>query len=106
MYIIEKLYYSVYFNNSEKEEKEFKFINDLNYLLNISDVTIKNKKITPRLIKNFIEETIELFKNKSLSKKLEKRILIAYIFLKNFFYGRPENKADKKIKTLFMLYFQ
>ena len=58
MYIIEKLYYSVYFNNSEKEEKEFKFINDLNYLLNISDVTIKNKKITPRLIKNFIEETI------------------------------------------------
>ena len=59
MYIIEKLYYSVYFNNSEKEEKEFKFINDLNYLLNISDVTIKNKKITPRLIKNFIEETIE-----------------------------------------------
>ena len=85
LYIIEKLYYSVYFNNSEKEEKEFKFINDLNYLLNISDVTIKNKKITPRLIKNFIEETIELFKNKSLSKKLEKRILIAYVFLKNFF---------------------
>ncbi|WP_336184532.1 hypothetical protein [Fusobacterium polymorphum] len=96
MYIIEKLYYSVYFNNSEKEEKEFKFINDLNYLLNISDVTIKNKKITPRLIKNFIEETIELFKNKSLSKKLEKRILIAYIFLKNFFYEEFYEKLNNK----------
>ena len=96
LYIIEKLYYSVYFNNSEKEEKEFKFINDLNYLLNISDVTIKNKKITPRLIKNFIEETIELFKNKSLSKKLEKRILIAYIFLKNFFYEEFYEKLNNK----------
>lgn len=96
LYIIEKLYYSVYFNNSEKEEKEFKFINDLNYLLNISDVTIKNKKITPRLIKNFVEETIELFKNKSLSKKLEKRILIAYIFLKNFFYEEFYEKLNNK----------
>ena len=96
LYIIEKLYYSVYFNNSEKEEKEFKFINDLNYLLNISDVTIKNKKITPRLIKNFIEETIELFKNKSLSKKLEKRILIAYVFLKNFFYEEFYEKLNNK----------
>ena len=96
LYIIEKLYYSVYFNNSEKEEKEFKFINDLNYLLNISDVTIKNKKITPRLIKNFIEETIELFKNKSLSKKLEKRILIAYVFLKNFFYEEFHEKLNNK----------
>lgn len=96
LYIIEKLYYSVYFNNSEKEEKEFKFIKDLNYLLNISDVTIKNKKITPRLIKNFIEETIELFKNKSLSKKLEKRILIAYIFLKNFFYEEFYEKLNNK----------
>ena len=96
LYIIEKLYYLVYFNNSEKEEKEFKFINDLNYLLNISDVTIKNKKITPRLIKNFIEETIELFKNKSLSKKLEKRILIAYVFLKNFFYEEFYEKLNNK----------
>ena len=96
LYIIEKLYYSVYFNNSEKEEKEFKFIKDLNYLLNISDVTIKNKKITPRLIKNFIEETIELFKNKSLSKKLEKRILIAYVFLKNFFYEEFYEKLNNK----------
>ena len=93
LYIIEKLYYSVYFNNSEKEEKEFKFIN---YLLNILDVTIKNKKITPRLIKNFIEETIELFKNKSLSKKLEKRILIAYVFLKNFFYEEFYEKLNNK----------
>ena len=96
LYIIEKLYYSVYFNNSEKEEKEFKFINDLNYLLNISDVTIKNKKITPRLIKNFVEETIELFKNKSLSKKLEKRILIAYVFLKIFFYEEFYEKLNNK----------
>ena len=96
LYIIEKLYYSVYFNNSEKEEKEFKFINDLNYLLNISDVTIKNKKITPRLIKNFIEETIELLKNKSLSKKLEKRILIAYVFLKNFFYEEFYEKLNNR----------
>lgn len=96
LYIIEKLYYSVYFNNSEKEEKEFKFIKDLNYLLNISDVTIKNKKITPRLIKNFVEETIELFKNKSLSKKLEKRILIAYVFLKNFFYEEFYEKLNNK----------
>ena len=96
LYIIEKLYYSVYFNNSEKEEKEFKFIKDLNYLLNISDVTIKNKKITPRLIKNFVEETIELFKNKSLSKKLEKRILIAYVFLKNFFYEEFYKKLNNK----------
>ncbi|WP_338993764.1 hypothetical protein KST26_01515 [Fusobacterium animalis] len=96
LYIIEKLYYSVYFNNSEKEEKEFKFINDLNYLLNISDVTIKNKKITPRLIKNFVEETIELFKNKSLSKKLEKRILITYVFLKIFFYEEFYEKLNNK----------
>lgn len=96
LYIIEKLYYSVYFNNSEKEEKEFKFINDLNYLLNISDVTIKNKKITLRLIKNFIEETIELFKNKSFSKKLEKRILIAYVFLKNFFYEEFYEKLNNR----------
>ena len=96
LYIIEKLYYSVYFNNSEKEEKEFKLINDLNYLLNISDVTIKNKKITPRLIKNFIEETIELFKNKSFSKKLEKRILIAYVFLKNFFYEEFYEKLNNR----------
>jgi len=96
LYIIEKLYYSVYFNNSEKEEKEFKFINDLNYLLNISDVTIKNKKITPRLIKNFVEETIKLFKNKSLSKKLEKRILITYVFLKIFFYEEFYEKLNNK----------
>ena len=96
LYIFEKIYYSVYLNDSEREKEEFKFINGLNYLLNISDVTIKNKKITPRLIKNFIEETIELFKNKSLSKKLEKRILIAYVFLKNLFFEEFYEKLNNE----------
>ena len=96
LYIFEKIYYSVYLNDSEREKEEFKFINGLNYLLNISDVTIKNKKITPRLIKNFIEETIELFKNKSLSKKLEKRILIACVFLKNLFFEEFYEKLNNE----------
>ena len=96
LYVFEKMYYSVYSKNKDREEKEFKFIKNLNYLLNISDVTIKNKKITPRLIKNFIEETIELLKNKSLSKKLEKRILITYVFLKNVFFEEFYEKLNNK----------
>jgi len=96
LYIFEKIYYLVYLNDSEREEKEFKFINDLNYLLNISDTTIKNKKITPRLIKNFMEEVIGLFYYQNLNKNIEKRIIIAYVFLKYIFYDEFYKKLDNE----------
>lgn len=96
LYIFEKMYYSIYSNNPDKEKKEFKFINDLNYLLNISDVRIKNKKITPRQIKNFMEEVIGLFNYQNLNKNIERRVIITYVFFKYIFYDEFYKKLDNE----------
>ena len=80
----------------EKEKKEFKFINDLNYLLNISDIRIGNKQITPRQVKNFMEEIIGLFNYQNLNKNIERRVIIAYVFLKYIFYDEFYKKLDNE----------
>jgi len=94
--IFEKEYFLVYPNDSEKEKKEFKFINDLNYLLNISDIRIGNKQITPRQVKNFMEEIIGLFNYQNLNKNIERRVIIAYVFLKYIFYDEFYKKLDNE----------
>ena len=94
--IFEKEYFLVYPNDSEKEKKEFKFINDLNYLLNISDIRIGNKQITPRQVKNFMEEIIGLFNYQNLNKNIERRVIIAYVFLKYIFYDEFYKRIDSE----------
>lgn len=67
------------------------------YETDILDTITKNKEITPRQVKNFIEEVIGLCNYKNLNKKIERRIIIAYVFLKYIFYDAFYKRIDNEI---------
>ena len=85
-----------------KKRKEFSFIRNIFSMFNfyetdILDTITKNKEITPRQVKNFIEEVIGLCNYKNLNKKIERKIIIAYVFLKYIFYDAFYKRIDNEI---------
>ena len=102
LYIFKETDYNIYPNDEIKKRKEFSFIRNIYsmfnfYEIDILDTITKNKEITPRQIKNFMEEVIGLCNYKNLNKKIERRIIIAYVFLKYIFYDAFYKRIDNEI---------
>ena len=102
LYIFKETDYNIYPNDEMKKRKEFSFIRNIYsmfnfYEIDILDTITKNKEITPRQVKNFIEEVIGLCNYKNLNKKIERRIIIAYVFLKYIFYDAFYKRIDNEI---------
>lgn len=96
--------YKIY-SDYNKQISEFKFKYDLSKLV---PLTIKtNIKITPRQVKNFINETIEYFSFHNLN--IEKRIIIGYSFLKHIlyedFYEKIQN-INSELHEIFPINFE
>ncbi|WP_339072342.1 P-loop NTPase fold protein [Fusobacterium animalis] len=102
LYIFKETDYNIYPNDEIKKRKEFSFIRNIYsmfnfYEIDILDTITKNKEITPRQIKNFMEEVIGLCNYKNLNKKIERRIIITYVFLKYIFYDAFYKRIDNEI---------
>lgn len=102
LYIFKETDYNIYPNDEMKKRKEFSFIRNIFSMFNfyetdILDTITKNKEITPRQVKNFIEEVIGLCNYKNLNKKIERKIIIAYVFLKYIFYDAFYKRIDNEI---------
>ena len=79
LYIFKETDYNIYPNDEMKKRKEFSFIRNIFsmfnfYEIDILDTITKNKEITPRQIKNFMEEVIGLCNYKNLNKKIERSV--------------------------------
>ncbi len=101
LYIFKETDYNIYPNDEIKKRKEFSFIRNIFsmfnfYEIDILDTITKNKEITPRQIKNFMEEVIGLCNYKKLNKKIERRIINAYVFLKYIFYDEFYKRIDSE----------
>ena len=101
LYIFKETDYNIYPNDEMKKRKEFSFIRSIFSMFNFYeidnlDTITKNKEITPRQIKNFMEEVIELCNYKKLNKKIERRIINAYVFLKYIFYDEFYKRIDSE----------
>ena len=102
LYIFKETDYNIYPNDEIKKRREFSFIRNIYSMFNFYEIDIlgtitKNKEITPRQVKNFIEEVIGLCNYKNLNKKIERRIIIAYVFLKYIFYDAFYKRIDNEI---------
>lgn len=104
LYIFEQKDFMIYPDDEEKQKKEFKFVRNIYSLLEIYDISIKEKEVTPRQVENFIEEVIELLKYKNFNINIEKRILIAYVFLKHVFYEEFYETLDSSETSFFELF--
>ena len=104
LYIFEQKDFMIYPDDEEKQKKEFKFARNIYSLLGIYDISIKEKEVTPRQVENFIEEVIELLKYKNFNINIEKRILIAYVFLKHVFYEEFYETLDSSETSFFELF--
>lgn len=98
LYILEKKPYLIYPKDFSKQQKEFKFKEDIERLLNM-EIISNIWKITPRMIKNIIEESEELFEKFYQKLSIEKRIIIGYVFLKNIYYEEFYEKIDINFKN-------
>lgn len=74
----------------DRNIKELKFLSDFQELTSLNMISHINW--TPRNIKNFVDEVRGYF-DKGL--KIEKRIIIAFTFLKNLFYEEFYEKIDE-----------
>lgn len=74
----------------DRNIKELKFLSDFQNLTSLNMVSHINW--TPRNIKNFVDE-VRMYLDKGL--KIEKRIIIAFTFLKNLFYDEFYEKIDE-----------
>lgn len=74
----------------DRNIKELKFLSDFQNLTSLNMVSHINW--TPRNIKNFVDE-VRMYLDKGL--KIEKRIIIAFTFLKNLFYEEFYEKIDE-----------
>ena len=104
LYIFEQKDFMIYPDDEEKQKKKFKFVRNIYSLLGIYDISIKEKEVTPRQVENFIEEVLELLKYKNFNINIEKRILIAYVFLKHVFYEEFYETLDKSETSFFELF--
>ena len=74
----------------DRNIKELKFLSDFQKLTSLNMISHINW--TPRNIKNFVDE-VRIYFDKGL--KIEKRIIIAFTFLKNLFYEGFYEKIDE-----------
>lgn len=80
---------NIYSRDFERKEKELKFVLEFQKLTSLNMISYINW--TPRNIKNFVDE-VRMYFDKGL--KIEKRIIIAFTFLKNLLYEKFYEKID------------
>ena len=80
-----------------KFDEMFKFKRELERFLK-KEFLINSYGFSPRMIKNFIEEVSNFLKLNS-EWEIEKRLLIAYIFLKNLYYDEFYEKIENTSKS-------
>ena len=101
LYIIEKEDIYIYPKEYQKMRDVFQFNYDFEILVK-GEIEIGSLEFSPRMIKNFIEEVSNFLKLNS-EWKIEKRLLIAYVFLKNLcydeFYEKIENTSKSFVET-------
>jgi len=101
LYIIEKKDIYIYPKEYQKMRDVFQFNYDFEILVK-EEKEIGSLEFSPRMIKNFIEEVSNFLKLNS-EWKIEKRLLIAYVFLKNLcydeFYEKIENTSKSFVET-------
>ena len=97
LYIIEKEDIFIYPKEYQKMRNIFQFNYDFEILIN-GKIEIKSLEFSPRIIKNFIEEVSDFLKLNS-KWKIENRLIISYIFLKNLYYDEFYEKIENTSKS-------
>lgn len=97
LYIIEKKDIYIYPKEYQKMRDVFQFNYDFEILVK-GEIEIGSLEFSPRMIKNFIEEVSNFLKLNS-EWKIEKRLLIAYVFLKNLYYDEFYEKIENTSKS-------
>ena len=97
LYIIEKEDIYIYPKEYQKVRDVFQFNYDFEILVK-GEIKIGSLEFSPRMIKNFIEEVSNFLKLNS-EWKIEKRLLIAYVFLKNLYYDEFYEKIENTSKS-------
>ena len=97
LYIIEKEDIYIYPKEYQKMRDVFQFNYDFEILVK-GEIKIGSLEFSPRMIKNFIEEVSNFLKLNS-EWKIEKRLLIAYVFLKNLYYNEFYEKIENTSKS-------
>ena len=97
LYIIEKEDIYIYPKEYQKMRDVFQFNYDFEILVK-GEIKIGSLEFSPRMIKNFIEEVSNFLKLNS-EWKIEKRLLIAYVFLKNLYYDEFYEKIENTSKS-------
>jgi len=97
LYIIEKEDIYIYPKEYQKMRDVFQFNYDFEILVK-GEIEIGSLEFSPRMIKNFIEEVSNFLKLNS-EWKIEKRLLIAYVFLKNLYYDEFYEKIENTSKS-------
>ena len=97
LYIIEKKDIYIYPKEYQKMRDVFQFNYDFEILVK-GEIKINSLEFSPRMIKNFIEEVSNFLKLNS-EWEIEKRLLIAYVFLKNLYYNEFYEKIENISKS-------
>ena len=97
LYIIEKEDIYIYPKEYQKMRDVFQFNYDFEILVK-GEIEIGSLEFSPRMIKNFIEEVSNFLKLNS-EWEIEKRLLIAYVFLKNLYYDEFYEKIENTSKS-------
>ena len=97
LYIIEKEDIYIYPKEYQKMRDVFQFNYDFEILVK-GEIEIGSLEFFPRMIKNFIEEVSNFLKLNS-EWEIEKRLLIAYVFLKNLYYDEFYEKIENTSKS-------
>lgn len=97
LYIIEKKDIYIYPKEYQKMRDIFQFNYDFEILVK-GEIEIGSLEFSPRMIKNFIEEVSNFLKLNS-EWEIEKRLLIAYVFLKNLYYDEFYEKIENTSKS-------
>jgi len=97
LYIIEKEDIYIYPKEYQKMRDVFQFNYDFEILVK-GEIKIGSLEFSPRMIKNFIEE-VSNFLKLNFEWKIEKRLLIAYVFLKNLYYDEFYEKIENTSKS-------
>ena len=97
LYIIEKKDIYIYPKEYQKMRDVFQFNYDFEILVK-GEIKINSLEFSPRMIKNFIEEVSNFLKLNS-EWEIEKRLLIAYVFLKNLYYDEFYEKIENTSKS-------
>ena len=97
LYIIEKEDIYIYPKEYQKMRDVFQFNYDFEILVK-GEIKIGSLEFSPRMIKNFIEE-VSNFLKLNFEWKIEKRLLIVYVFLKNLYYDEFYEKIENTSKS-------